>query len=768
MADGTAILGGIQSDGTPVDKYGQEMTYVQPEAVLELIAFTVLNPRFDATNEINYLVNQGISQEQINEQLVPKVIQHTAGAIFNKNASLGGNQGDYQKGIEFLQEQGVSNDTITSSIQNSYDSIQTQYQEGIAERNKQQGGFLGFVERALPGLALGVISGGVGSLVTGAAGTAATAASIGNSLGVTGAGATTVGAAVLGSASSSVLAAITGGDVVKSAISGAITSGTGANASDIGTFVAGGADNVTAIADALKLTEKQVTTAITNAVTSGVVSAAVTGSDVTTAITSTLASSVVGSYTTNLIANVPDLKDSATLIGNVAKVATKAIVSGTDVGDALVNSIPSIIGGLVTDPKATGEKLKEEIKAETTSTIEAGDTSDQPPGTQVLLADGTTGRVSNSGVIEPSDATSNMVTVGDKEPTGSVTLIGRDSTSITGFRDTNGNPVDSEGNRVNEDGTPYLDPNKVDVAPDNVNITPDNVNITTPTTEQELINIIKKDTADKTGTTTTTPNIVTTDPITGVKTTTGAVDTTGSVTSPTATTGGVIDTGGTTTPGGTTGTSGGLIGGVGGDIGGVGEDTGGEFRGTPTKTDTVTPSDTSDTTSPTTTTTRDQDIINLINTPTTDTTVNTITDTTTPVTRTELTSDPLTVTGTRDTEVNPLVVEGTTPERDFDYVEEEPKPYTPFEEDFPLQKDEEGFTISPTVIPKKPTKTSKSTKNARLSTGLGIDTNVGSLLGAALSTRPDVSSASEPYLLGKDEKRKDVWNVESLKGALGI
>jgi len=590
------------------------------------------------------------------------------------------------------------------------------------------------------GLALAALS------VIAAPATGGLSLAIGESiLGVGAVGAATVGAAVLGSASSSVLAAITGGDVVKSAITGAITAGAGANVADIGTAIAGGADNVQSIATALDLTTKQVTTAISNAVTSGVVSAAVTGTDVTTAITSTLAGSVVGSYTTNLIANVPDLKDSASLIGNVAKVATKATTSGTNVGDALVNSIPSIIGGYVNDPANKTEEIKNDIKTEiaeqSPSTLQVGDTVEQGFGEKVLLADGTTGTISNSGVIVPSDATSDMTTVGFKEPTGSVSISGvimENKDSPSGFSDDQGNPI-------NQDGTPYLDPNAVDVAPDNVNIT-------TPTTEQELINIIKKDTADKTGTTTTTPNIVTTDPITGVKTTTG----------------GVIDTGGTTTPGGTTGTSGGLIGGVGGDIGGVGEDTGGEFRGTPTKTDTVTPPDTSDTTSPTTTTTRDQDIINLINTPSTDTTVNTITDTTTPVTRTELTSDPLTVTGTRDTEVDPLVVEGTTPERDFDYVEEEPKPYTPFEEDFPLQKDEEGFTISPTVIPKKPTKTSKSTKNARLSTGLGIDTNVGSLLGAALSTRPDVSSASEPYLLGKDEKRKDVWNVESLKGALGI
>jgi hypothetical protein len=51
---------------------------------------------------------------------------------------------------------------------------------------------------------------------------------------------------------------------------------------------------------------------------------------------------------------------------------------------------------------------------------------------------------------------------------------------------------------------------------------------------------------------------------------------------------------------------------------------------------------------------------------------------------------------------------------------------------------------------------------------LGIDTNVASLLGTGLSTRPDVSSTSEPYLLGKDDKRKNVWNTESLRGALGI
>jgi len=607
---------------------------------------------------------------------------------------------------------------------------------------------------------------GVGAFGT----TAALATSIGNTLGVTGAGALTVGSAVLGSASSAVLAAVTGGDVVKSAIAGGITAGVGANASDIGTFIAGGADNVKVIADALDLTTKQVTTAISNAVTSGVVSAAVTGTDVTTAVTSTLASSVVGSYTNNLLANIPDLKDSATLISNVAKVATKAAVSGTDVGDALVNSIPSIIGGLVDDPKATGTKLKEEIvaevadetKTETASTLQVGDTLelDTPAGTQVTLADGSKGVVSNSGVIEASDATSDTTNVVFKEPVGAgadtsrVVISGvvmEDVDSPSGFSDDEGNPI-------NQDGTPYLDPNAVDVAPDNVNIT-------TPTTDQEILDLInsvvKKDetvatnVADTTTGTTVDPTTIKTDTTdvtnivdptatttaTTVTDTTGATGTTGGVTDITDTTGVIdtttgVDTGGaSTTTGGGTGT----------DVVGTGVDTGGGFRGTTTDT--------------TTTVDPNQAILDLIatSTPLKTDTVDTTTTTETTPTKTDLKAEPITVTGEQDPTVDTTTVT----------QEEEVKPYTPFEEDFPLQT-ETPKSISPTVIPKRPSQPSRTAKNARLSTGLGIDTNVASLLGTGLSSRPDVSSTSEPYLLGKDDKRKDVWNTESLRGALGI
>ena len=492
-------------------------------------------------------------------------------------------------------------------------------------------------------------------------------------LGAGAVGAATLGGAIVGSAISTVGAVATGGDVVKSAVTGAITGGAGANATQIGTAIAGGVDNVREIATALDLTTKQVTVAISNAVTTGVVTAAISDADVTTAITASLGGSIVGAYTTDLVNNLPNLKDAATLVGNVSSVATKATINGTDVGDALINNVGSIIGGYVADTAKTTTDIKNDVIKEITSTIEAGDTTDQSPGTQVTLADGSKGVVSNSGIIEPIDATTGMTTVGFKEPEGTVSLISdavlspdaiiQNGNSPTGFSDVS-------GNAINEDGTAYLDPNAVDVAPDNVNIT-------TPTTDQAILNLIN-------------PVVARDDAV--------ATDTTGATTTvdPTATT--------TTTTADTTGTTG-------------------------------TTGNVTDVTS----------------------TVDAVTGTETVPTKTDLIAEPVTVTEEQDP-----TVETTTVTQ-----EEEVKPYTPFEEDFPLQT-EKPKPISPTVIPKTPSQPSRSGKNATLSTGLGIDTNIASLLGTGLSSRPDVSSTSEPYLLGKDDKRKDVWNTESLRGALGI
>jgi len=145
--------------------------------------------------------------------------------------------------------------------------------------------------------------------------------------------------------------------------------------------------------------------------------------------------------------------------------------------------------------------------------------------------------------------------------------------------------------------------------------------------------------------------------------------------------------------------------------------------------------------------TTDKKIIDLIFPPT---------QTNKPVDTTKPTTTKSTIpTGTEDLPVIPEVDDEEVVINDPEKPEKPAKPTKPTDK----------TVVSTSVIPQR---INQSTRNRPLSTGLGIDTNVGSLLGAALSTRPDVSSASEPYLLGKDEKRKDVWNTESLKGALGI
>ena len=210
-----------------------------------------------------------------------------------------------------------------------YNQLTQRNREAVA---RDAGGFdpTGLIV-ALSSLALAPVTGGA-SLAIGEA-----------ILGAGAVGAATVGAAVLSSATSAVVAAMTDGDIGKSAITGAITGGIGANASDIGTSIAGGTGNVKEIATALDLTEKQVTSAITKAVTNGVVASAITGADVGQTIATSLASSVVGSYTSNLVGNIPDLQPVANVVGNVTGVVSNAVVSGGNINDALLKNSSSII-----------------------------------------------------------------------------------------------------------------------------------------------------------------------------------------------------------------------------------------------------------------------------------------------------------------------------------------------------------------------------------------------------------------------------------------
>jgi len=80
-------------------------------------------------------------------------------------------------------------------------------------------------------------------------------------------------------------------------------------------------------------------------------------------------------------------------------------------------------------------------------------------------------------------------------------------------------------------------------------------------------------------------------------------------------------------------------------------------------------------------------------------------------------------------------------------------------------------TTSTTPIPKPAT--TPTSKNPLASTfGTSSSTLGSALLGSALSSQPEPAvtggGTSSPYLLGTDEAKKNVWNQESLRNALGI
>ena len=363
----------------------------------------------------------------------------------------------------------------------------------------------------------------VGEMALGAtaAEAAATVAGVAAGTATATVGAATVGAALVNSAVSATLAAISGGDVTKSAISGAISGGAAANAGTIANTLTGG--NVDAIAKTMNLTSAQVASGITNAVASGVVTAAVTGGDVKTAIASSLASSGVSAEVQNTINNnLPDMSGTAKVIGNVAGVATKAAVAGTDIPTAIQNSIGQIIGGQITQPTANTTTTTSQTDTgntavvvttdpanntalvmstdgnvsvvSTTENIQSGSTVTVDPTTKVATTTnaavtGTTFQPTASGGKVVSDVTPTTPLI--KQPDSSVTIGGInvlpdteqtgmpifDANSPTGFSDANGKPI-------NSDGTPYTSPTDIATEINPTVIARDSVNPSANTTQQ--------------------------------------------------------------------------------------------------------------------------------------------------------------------------------------------------------------------------------------------------------------------------------------------
>jgi hypothetical protein len=251
--------------------------------------------------------------------------------------------------------------------------FQTQYQEGVAERNKEQGGFLGFVDKVLPAVALGIVTGGVGSALASTLGISGSLATgIGTSLGIEGAGAATVGNAVLSAGMNALTSVVTGKDITaEGLLTSAVVGGVGANSMDIAANIVGGGDAIAGIetlskiADEMGVKVAEVGKIVSGAVANGI-SSAIQGGDIIESVTNNLVSSGLGAYAGGLVNSIdPGNLDTAVKVATgVAKVGATTAMNGGDITTAIQNSLPSILTNSLTVSKDADINKADTQKAE--------------------------------------------------------------------------------------------------------------------------------------------------------------------------------------------------------------------------------------------------------------------------------------------------------------------------------------------------------------------------------------------------------------------
>lgn len=189
---------------------------------------------------------------------------------------------------------------------------------------------------------------GIGQALSAEIGTGLTA------LGASEAAAATLAPVLSSAAISGGLAAITGGDVLKSAVSGAVTSGALQNAEGVANATIG-ESNVAAIAQATGMTRDQVAKIISNGISSGL-TASLQGKDALDVMKNNILSNIAGTEAKNYVGQILSSVDgissealakAADAAGSIAKVGTQALASGQDLSTALTNAAPSIAGGLL-------------------------------------------------------------------------------------------------------------------------------------------------------------------------------------------------------------------------------------------------------------------------------------------------------------------------------------------------------------------------------------------------------------------------------------
>jgi hypothetical protein len=142
MADGnSAQLHGINSRGEAIDNYGNVMSWVDPNDVMGLLAQAIMygDNYYGTASDIRaYFNNQGMSDDEINSRLSPDVKQQLGSQLsFKQSQSDAYNPESVNKGVSFLQEQGIPNQEINNDVS----KIAQSYQDANASvRAIQQAG----------------------------------------------------------------------------------------------------------------------------------------------------------------------------------------------------------------------------------------------------------------------------------------------------------------------------------------------------------------------------------------------------------------------------------------------------------------------------------------------------------------------------------------------------------------------------------------------------------------------------------------------------
>ena len=165
---------------------------------------------------------------------------------------------------------------------------------------------------------------------------------------------------------SGILASLTGGDVLKSALGGAFTSGVATNAADITKAL--GIDSQY-FASQTGLTKSQIDNIVSGALSTSLVQSGLQNQDLANVLKTYLSSTALGSYAQNIVDSIggKDFSSLSKLIGNMTNIATKAAVNNQDIGTAIQNNIPSIIGGLFSQQQIQDYSSKQIQQTELTN-----------------------------------------------------------------------------------------------------------------------------------------------------------------------------------------------------------------------------------------------------------------------------------------------------------------------------------------------------------------------------------------------------------------